>query len=923
MTADQYIKRLRVRARDEIKAYYDPCVNFTDINRSAWYHEGVDYVVENGIMKGKTATKFAPNDTLTREELVTILWRLDGQKEPTIENPFTDVKPGRFSTKAILWAYENNITKGAGANYFNRTGKTTRAELVTFLKRYADYAGYDTGARTNYSAFPDASTVPSWAKDAMSWAIAVGLVNGEVSHGVAYIHPMNSTSRAQIAAILLRFSQTKLDNQNDLVILYTNDVHCEIEHSAASFGYAGVAALKKDMESKHYAVGLVDAGDFIQGGLEGILTKGGAIVRIMNGIGYDAATLGNHEFDYGVDNLVTLLGAAEFPIVSCDITYTGPAGNANALEPDPYTIVTYGETKVAYVGISTPESLVKANPVYFQDEDGNWIYDFANDETGELLYDSVQNAVDVARADGADYVIALAHLGTDAGSAPWRSVDLIRNTTGIDAVLDGHSHTVIPCQMVANQDGREVPLTSTGTKLANVGKLTITAGGEISTELISCSDFKDVDEDAAALVAEVEAEFEAQKNQVVFTGLTKDLLIVNPDRLGSDGKPVRAVRYQETNMADICADALYEAFDTDIAFVNGGGVRDNIYANEIGTVTYGDVLKVTPFMNELLLLEASGQQIMDALEFCSRNTGFNEDGLIDGEFGSFMQVAGLKYTVYTGTASSITYDSTGTFTGVGGTRRVADVLVLNKTTGEYEPIDPAGTYRLVLNSFNAGGGDGVNMFKKCSVLMSGTMVDSQALVSYFESELFAQRLADGRYDNWDGEGRITIKKDAAPGGEEPPVPTAFRLSTTLSAGDEVVIYHPDQRMTLSTELNGNKVNGVAVTVEDNVLTPAETTAIYTVEYPEGDTTNFYLKMADGTYLTTGATGNSMSFETTPNDYSLWYLEVKDADAGTVFIRSTNAAFNGNKNQALEYYKGYTTYGWKDNANYIFQLYVKK
>ncbi|MBQ2149671.1 MAG: FIVAR domain-containing protein, partial [Bacteroidales bacterium] len=176
------------------------------------------------------------------------------------------------------------------------------------------------------------------------------------------------------------------------------------------------------------------------------------------------------------------------------------------------------------------------------------------------------------------------------------------------------------------------------------------------------------------------------------------------------------------------------------------------------------------------------------------------------------------------------------------------------------------------------------------------------------------------------EGRITVSKDAVPADEPEPQPTpeakgAYVLTTTVSDGDQIVIYHPAQGMSLSTTLNGVKVDGVAVTVADKVLTPAETTAVYTVEFPEGDETNFYLKMADGTYLTSAPTGNGMSFEAEPNEYSLWYLQILDEAAGTVAVRSTNAAFNGNKNQALEFYKGYTTYGWKENnAAYIFQIY---
>ncbi len=926
VSEDQYIKRLRVRSREEIRVYNDPCAKFTDVDRDSWYHEGIDYVLNEGIMVGKTDTIFGPNDSLTREQFVTVLWRMEGEPEPTVQNPFTDVKPGRYSYKAILWAYENGITTGKTATIFDRVGKVNREQLATFLYRYVAYTGCDVSDRADLSAFPDTRTVSAYAKDAMSWAVAVGLIKGVGSHGKAYLSPKSSTTRAQIATVLLRLSQLKLEDRDDLVILYTNDVHCGIQDSkndsgayaGKSFGYDGLAAYKAYMQTLHDAVGLVDAGDFIQGEAIGSLTKGSAIIGLMNEVGYEAATLGNHEFDYGVDNIGALVEQADFDVVTANWRYTGPAGAADAVDLDAYTVVEYGDLRIAYVGITTPESLVKSTPTYFQDAEGNWIYDFCNDASGASLYEAVQTAVDAARAEGVDYVVALAHLGTDESSAPWRSVDVIANTTGIDAVLDGHSHSVIPMQTVANKNGEDVVLSSTGTKLAYVGKLTITEDGELYTELISAADFPEKDETVTAAIAEVMSDFEELLNTVVVEGLTKDLTVRDLDR------NVRAVRWQETNLGDVCADAYVLAGDADIGIVNGGGVRADIPA---GDVTYDRIIKVHPFGNELVVVEATGQQIIDALEMSSRAVNYTEDGLLTGECGGFLQVSGLKYTIYTGTPSAVVTDSAGMFTKVDGERRVGSVQVLNKTTGEYEPIDLTKTYKVASHNYMLKqGGDGLNLFMHNTIIRDGGMLDNEVLINYFNSETFTARLNAGIYDNWYGEGRITVSKDAVPADEPEPQPTpeakgAYVLTTTVSDGDQIVIYHPAQGMSLSTTLNGVKVDGVAVTVADKVLTPAETTAVYTVEFHEGDETNFYLKMADGTYLTSAPTGNGMSFEAEPNEYSLWYLQILDEAAGTVGVRSTNAAYNGNKNQALEYYKGYTTYGWKDNnAAYIFQIY---
>ena len=984
-TGGTYIKRLRVRSREEITAYFDPCADFTDIDRNSWYHEGVDYAIENGIMNGVGGTLFNPNGTMNRAMLVTVLYRLEGA--PAVEGTtnFVDVPAGQWYTDAVKWAVDNGIVNGTSETTFSPTSPLNRQTLATLMYRYANYCHKDTSDRNDLASFPDKGQVADWAKDGMQWAVGVGLITGVGTSSGTYLRPENPTTRGQVATILMRFARMEIADRDDIVILYTNDVHCGVDNSNTSFGYAGLAAFRDAQKELHDYVGLVDAGDYIQGEAIGSLSKGAAIIPLMNAVGYEVATLGNHEFDYGVDNIVALEALAEFPIVSANFTYIGPDGAENVADLAPYAIVTYGDVRIAYVGVSTPESLAKSTPTYFQDAEGNWIYDFANDKTGEALYAAVQTAVDAARAEGVDYVVALAHLGTDEGSAPWRSTDVIRNTTGIDVVLDGHSHSVIPSQKVENKNGETVLLTSTGTKLANVGVLTIKENGLITTELVSRKDFDGVDEEVAALIQEAnDANAELLNTKVI--DLSIDLTIANPDRLDNAGNPVRAVRYQETNLGDVCADAYVYASDADIAFVNGGGVRADIKAGE---VTFNDIIKVHPFGNELVVVKATGQQILDALEMSSRNTFLNEEGLVDGECGGFLQVSGLKYTIYTGTKSTVTTDAAAMFESVAGDRRVGDVMVYNKTTGEWDPIDPNKTYTLASHNYMLKeGGDGLNMFMKCEIIRDGGMLDNEVLINYFQSDAFTEALAAGRYNNWSGEGRITIaageavqavdkadlqqsvdaaatldeadysaeswanftaalaaaqevlaKPDATqeevdaalaaldaavdalkPAGEEGEI--TYELTTAVKDGDKVVIYHPAQGMALSTELSGNKIAGVAVTVADGVLTPdAEgKTAIYTVEMV--DETNFYLKQQDGKYLTTGATGNSMSLEDTPNDYSIWYLKVLDVEAGTVGVMSKNASYNGTVfNQALEYYSGYTTYGWKDNNNaYIFQIY---
>ena len=247
----------------------------------------------------------------------------------------------------------------------------------------------------------------------------------------------------------------------DIVILYTNDAHCGIEDG---MGYQGLSAAKRALLAAGNKVLLVDNGDAVQGDTIGTLSKGEYIIDIMNKLGYDVATPGNHEFDYGMDQFNKLVEKADFDYISCN--FVDKDGNP-VLKP--YVIKEADGVKIAFVGISTPKTITTSTPTYFQDGNGNYIYGFMQDDTGEKLYTAVQSAVDAARKEGAKYVIAMAHLGIEADCQPWTSSDVIVNTSGIDVVLDGHSHSTIAGDIVKNKEGKDVILTSTGTKLANIG----------------------------------------------------------------------------------------------------------------------------------------------------------------------------------------------------------------------------------------------------------------------------------------------------------------------------------------------------------------------------------------------------------------------------------------------------------------------
>ena len=531
----------------------------------------------------------------------------------------------------------------------------------------------------------------------------------------------------------------------ETVILFTNDVHCGIRDG---WGYAGVADLKKSLEADGSKVILVDAGDHVQGGPIGSLTQGEAIIDIMNFVGYDLATLGNHEFDYGMDQMFALVEQAEYPYVSAN--FVKVEGNEPVL--DAYKIFEANGNKIAFVGISTPESITKSTPTYFMNEAGEYIYGFCQDDTGAGVYTAVQNAIDAAKAEGADFVILVGHMGIDEQSSPWMSTEVIANITGADAFIDGHSHSVIN-EVVEdkNEGGKGVLHGQTGTKLANVGKLTIDAEGGLTMEILPVSEKVQDDPETDEYIKGIEDEFEALLNTVV--AHTDHLLTIND----ADGN--RWVRKHETNLGDLCADAYRYMFDSDIAFVNGGGVRANIPE---GDITFQQIINVHPFGNTAVLAEVTGQQILDALEMGAR--------VCPSENGGFLQVAGLKYEIHTYVEANCVVGSDKMWAGPAdpeGEYRVKNVQVLNKETNEYEPLDLEKKYTLASHNYMLMDmGDGFAMFgPNITILEDSGKLDNQVLIDYIQSmpEVDGVHQVEG-YVAPEGEGRITIVTEE-PGSE--------------------------------------------------------------------------------------------------------------------------------------------------------------
>ena len=574
----------------------------------------------------------------------------------------------------------------------------------------------------------------------------------------------------------------------DIVVLYTNDVHCGVDDN---IGYAGLALYKKEMLAQTPYVALVDGGDAIQGAPIGTLSDGGYLIDIMNKVGYDFAVPGNHEFDYGMPRFLELaekLNCGYYSSNFMDLR-TGSAVFA------PYKMFTYGNTKVAFVGATTPESFTKSTPTYFQDGNGTYIYGFCEDESGKKLYTQIQASVDQAKAEGAEIVVLVGHLGENGTTDQWTSDNVIKNTAGIDAVIDGHSHEVYN-KYVKNKDGKDVLLTQTGTKLKNIGKLTIKTDGTMTSEMVTkvpegvvtstytvkkgdslsriakrelgsydryreiynsnravlkdpnvltvgsqliipaksavTADGKAIDYDTDRFIKAIQSQYNETLKTVI--GRTDTELTINNPATGN-----RAVRSGETNLGDLCADAYRVVLGADIGLSNGGGVRASI---KPGNITYNDTLTVFPFGNMGCVAEVKGQQIKDALEMASKN--------YPKESGGFLQVSGLTYTINSQTPSSVQVDEKGNFLKVNGAYRVSDIMVGGT------PLDVNKTYIVASHNYMLkSGGDGMTMFKGSKIIRDEVITDVDLLSSYIRNQLGGNVGSD--YANPAGQGRITTK----------------------------------------------------------------------------------------------------------------------------------------------------------------------
>lgn len=527
-------------------------------------------------------------------------------------------------------------------------------------------------------------------------------------------------------------SSAEAELKGTIIVLHTNDVHGGIA------GYAKVAALKKSYEEKGAYVLLVDAGDHIQGDPTVSVSQGATAVELMNLVGYDVSALGNHEFDYGYENLKKLSESAEYPIVAANVLYNGKVAFK-----DHVTFTTEDGVKIGVFGLDTPETATKAHPAKIKG---------VTFLAAKEMFDCAKKQVEALEADKCDYIICLGHLGIDDESAGNRSIDLLKEVTGIDLFIDGHSHSTM--EEVAEAAGGsnlvgETVITSTGTKLANIGVVTITKDGDsFKTEAacVAAETLTEADEDVAARAAAIQKEIDDDYGTVFAETEVK---------LNGDRDPGN--RTEETNLGDLICDALVwgakENGETvDAAITNGGGIRATI---EAGDITKKDVNTVLPFGNTLSIVKVTGAELLEALEASTYST--------PTAIGGFPQVSGIEFTV----DATQTFDEGELYPGTTYHKPNSVQRVTIQTVGGKE-FDEKATYTIATNDFMAAGGDTYYSFSAASVNYDLGLAMDEVLMDYIKTELKGIVTVE---DYGEPAGRITVKlPEAEPEPEPEPTP---------------------------------------------------------------------------------------------------------------------------------------------------------
>ena len=516
------------------------------------------------------------------------------------------------------------------------------------------------------------------------------------------------------------------EKSNDIIILHTNDVHCGVQDT---IGYDGLMLYKKQLLKKYNNVMLVDAGDHIQGGTMGLITNGEAIIEIMNKLEYEVVTLGNHEFDYGIEQLEEVEKLLNCSYISSNYCFKK---NKTSIYP-PTKIIEKGGKKIGFIGVATPQTLSKTYLITIVDDKGELVYDFLTENHSQELYDRVQQHIDELKKENCDLIIILGHLGMYGDALEENtSAGLLKNLKSINTLVDGHSHKVYSMTS-PDKDGKNVVLVQTGSKLANIGVLTIHENGtlshfnldtvpydpELADETVNVTRSKvvrHVDKEMNGYINDIFDSFSDELNEVI--GKSDFLLNVFKNASESTESHTQLSRSRENALCNLVTDAMRELGEADVSIMNAGTVRTDI--NQ-GNITYQNVINTMPFSNDVLVKEVTGQTILEALDFGVRT--------LPGVTSRFPQVSGITFKVDTSINSTVVVDENEVFEKLGDKQRVYDIRVNG------EKLDLNKKYTLSSNSFILGGGDGYTMFSNCETVKTAIALDNEAVIKYIRNNL--------------------------------------------------------------------------------------------------------------------------------------------------------------------------------------------
>ena len=505
-------------------------------------------------------------------------------------------------------------------------------------------------------------------------------------------------------------------NDKDIIILHTNDVHCSLTDN---IGYDGLMLYKKELQKQFKNILTVDTGDHIQGNAYGYISKGIDIINIMNKIGYDVVTIGNHEFDYGLESLMKCNETLTCGYTSANFCYNQ---NKTTIFPK-YVIKEIGNRKIGFIGLTTIEAFLKTYLFTILDENNEKLYSFLSGDKGKELYSITQNYINEIKDLGVDYIIILAHLGDEENSNQYTSKEVISNTNGINAIIDGHSHSVYNISW-KNKDGKDIPLVQTGSNLKNLGILRINDSGYITSELISEIP-KPNNETGAEKVTRnnksiwVDAEMKKYlENLTENTELNSKIGYSDFDLKEENHSHIQLSRYGETNIGDLITDAIRYIGNADISIMVSRYIKKGLRK---GDILYKNIIDIIPFYDDIIVKEVKGKDILDALEYGVKAS--------PKKLSRFLQVSGISFKVDTSISSTVEVDENDMFSGVKGNRRVYNVKI-----GK-EEIDPNKSYKISFNNIIGAGGDGYPMFGKYEVKFNTNKSSNEALLSYIKEKL--------------------------------------------------------------------------------------------------------------------------------------------------------------------------------------------